>query len=44
MVFKSNTKVRSKTDFIAIHCSATPEKLDIGAKDIDRWHRAQGWT
>lgn len=44
MVFKSNTKVRSKTDFIAIHCSATSEKLDIGAKDIDRWHRAQGWT
>ena len=44
MVFKSNTKVRSKTDFIAVHCSATSENLDIGAKDIDRWHRAQGWT
>lgn len=44
MVFKSNTKQRSKTEYIAIHCSATPENLDIGAKEIDKWHRAQGWS
>lgn len=36
-------KKRDKTDFIAVHCSATPPKLDIGKEDIDRWHRAKGW-
>jgi len=28
---------------LIIHCSATPPSSDIGATDIDRWHRAQGW-
>lgn len=44
MVFKSNTKPRERTDFIVIHCSATGAKADIGAKDIDKWHRAKGWA
>lgn len=44
MTFISNTKNRTRTDFIAIHCSATSEKSDIGAEDIDRWHRKQGWA
>ncbi len=35
--------MRKSTDFIVIHCSATPAKMDIGAKEIDRWHRAKGW-
>jgi N-acetylmuramoyl-L-alanine amidase len=43
MAYVSNTKERASTDFIAIHCSATGPKQDIGAKDIDRWHRAKGW-
>jgi N-acetylmuramoyl-L-alanine amidase len=43
MVYKTNSKVRDKTDFIAIHCSATSEKQNIGAADIDKWHRKQGW-
>ena len=34
---------RKRTDFIVIHCSATPEEMDIGWKEIDRWHRAKGW-
>lgn len=34
---------RQRTDFIVIHCSATPAAMDIGAKEIDRWHRAKGW-
>ena len=34
---------RKDTDHIIIHCSATPETMDIGAKDIDRWHRQRGW-
>ena len=43
MTYKSNTKKRTSTDFIAIHCAATKPSANIGAADIDRWHRAQGW-
>ena len=28
---------------IIIHCSYTPESMDIGVKEIDRWHRERGW-
>lgn len=44
MVYKSNTKKRETTDFIAIHCSATSDKMNIGAADIDKWHRKNGWA
>jgi len=30
-------------DHIVVHCAATPPTSDIGAADIDRWHRARGW-
>lgn len=40
MAFKN----RTRTDFIAVHCSATKPSQDIGRADIDRWHRAQGWN
>lgn len=43
MVYKANTKVRTSTDFIAVHCSATGPKQNVGAADIDKWHRAKGW-
>lgn len=43
MAYMSNTKKRPKTDFIAVHCSATA-KQDIGAADIDKWHRKNGWA
>jgi N-acetylmuramoyl-L-alanine amidase len=43
MVYKSNTKKREKTDFIAIHCSATANQ-NFGAADIDKWHRKNGWA
>lgn len=36
-------KVRAKTEYIVIHCSATPPSMDIGVKEIDRWHRQKGW-
>lgn len=29
--------------YIIVHCSATPASMDIGAKDIDRWHRQRGF-
>lgn len=32
---------RAKTDLIIVHCSATPPAMDIGVKEIDRWHRAR---
>lgn len=44
MIYKSNTKKRLKTDYIAIHCSATRPKQNISAADIDKWHRAKGWA
>jgi N-acetylmuramoyl-L-alanine amidase len=43
MAYKSNTKARARTDFIAIHCSATGNQ-NYGAADIDKWHRKQGWA
>lgn len=29
---------------IILHCSATPPSMDIGASEIDDWHRARGWA
>ena len=33
-----------KITTIAVHCSATPEGKSFTVKDIDRWHREQGWN
>lgn len=30
-------------DHLIIHCAATPPTADIGAIDIDKWHRQRGW-
>ncbi len=38
----SETIIRLITTII-IHCSATPPSMDIGAADIDRWHRLDGY-
>ena len=29
---------------IIIHCSATNPEQDFNAADIDRWHKARGWS
>lgn len=34
---------RSSTDFLVVHCSATTPTMDIGRKEIDRWHRERGF-
>ena len=34
---------RTSTDYIVIHCSATPPSMDIGRKEVDRWHRERGF-
>ena len=35
--------MRKTTQYIAIHCSATPAAMDIGVAEIRRWHREKGW-
>ena len=35
--------MREETKYIVIHCSQTRPSQDIGAKEIDRWHRARGF-
>jgi len=34
---------REQVEYLVIHCSATPPDMDIGRKEIDRWHRKKGW-
>lgn len=36
-------KQRNRTDFIAIHCSATKPGMNIGASEIRQWHKDKGW-
>lgn len=36
--------MRHRTDFIVVHCSATPPGLDIGRLEIDQWHKDKGWN
>tara|TARA_R110002020_G_scaffold17516_10_gene61455 strand:- start:30 stop:434 length:405 start_codon:yes stop_codon:yes gene_type:complete len=33
-----------RIDKIIIHCSATNESQDFCVRDIDRWHKARGWS
>ena len=33
-----------KIDTIIIHCSATKPSQNIGAAEIDTWHKKQGWN
>ena len=35
---------RKSTDYIVLHCSATPPNVDIGADEIRQWHTAKGWS
>ena len=30
--------------YLIVHCSATTEGKDFRAKDIDKWHKQQGWS
>ena len=33
-----------KVEYIAVHCSATPPSMDIGAREIRKWHKDRGWS
>ena len=35
--------MRRQTKYIVIHCSATPPGSDIGADEINDWHKRRGW-
>ncbi len=35
--------MRRRTDYIVVHCSATGPNSDIGADEIDDWHRKRGF-
>lgn len=35
---------RKETNFIAVHCSATRPTMDVGVKEIRKWHKAKGWA
>ena len=34
---------RRQTQYIVVHCSATPPGSNIGADEINEWHKARGW-
>ena len=36
--------MRRRTEYIVVHCSATPPSSDIGADEIDSWHKNRGWS
>lgn len=31
-------------DLLVVHCSASPDYMDIGVKEIRSWHLQQGWS
>lgn len=34
---------RKSTDWIVVHCAATDASQDVGAREIDQWHRKRGF-
>lgn len=34
---------RKRTDYIVVHCADTYPDMDIGAREINRWHLERGW-
>lgn len=38
-----NYRPIARVDYLVVHCSATREGQHFTAKDIDQWHRKQGW-
>lgn len=35
---------RKRTDYLVVHCTATPPDRDIGADEVDAMHKALGWS
>ena len=32
-----------KISKIVLHCTASPDHMDVGFKEINNWHKARGW-
>ncbi len=37
------TRLRPSTEYLVVHGAYTPTDMDIGVKEIDRWHRERGF-
>lgn len=35
---------RNRTNYIVVHSSATRSGANIGVQEIDKWHKARGWS
>jgi N-acetylmuramoyl-L-alanine amidase len=35
--------IRNSTDILVIHCTQTPDTMDIGADEIKKWHKNRGF-
>ena len=35
--------MRTATDYIVVHCAATPPQMDLGIDTITEWHKARGF-
>ena len=35
--------MRTTINEIIIHCTFTPDDMDIGVEEIDKWHARKGW-
>lgn len=33
-----------KIHYIIVHCTDSPDNMDIGVKEIDEWHKLRGWS
>lgn len=38
-----DSNLRTATDYLVVHCAATPPKFDVDIKDITEWHIARGF-
>lgn len=36
--------MKRNIDLIVLHCTASPDYLDIGVKEIRQWHLDRGWS
>ncbi len=34
----------NKINFLAVHCSDSPDDREVDAAEIHRWHRERGWS
>lgn len=44
MTTRFKTLIPENLKYLVVHCAATPAKMDIGAKEIDLWHRQRGFA